>query len=71
MTAEFLSANQSHFVLVVASGIMLGLAVAGMFRGGVSLSHNPKPPIKAGGYAVMLLSFIFGAWIVITTMAGF
>jgi hypothetical protein len=69
--AEFLSANQSHFVLIIASGLMLGLAVAGIFRGGISLSHNPKPALKTAGYAVMLLSFIFGAWIVVTTMAGY
>lgn len=68
---QFLQASQSHLVLIIASGIMLGLFVVGVFQAGIALTHREGVTIRVTGTAIMILSFLFGAWITITTMMGY
>lgn len=69
--AEYLSANQAHLALTIASGIMLALAIVGMFRGGAMLVGHERFVSRAAGYVIMTASLLVGAWIVVGVMAGY
>lgn len=68
---DLLRMSQSHLVFIVASGVMLGLLVAGAFRAGAVLMQNHSTVGRIAGTLITLLSFLFGAWITVTTLMGY